>query len=87
MLIEPLVFILLNGFLEGRGGQSMGKRLACLYLIQPGSGEYIGGWRGVYRRVLHVLDTIPMCLGWLYGLGTGRTVADTIAGTIVVRRP
>jgi tetratricopeptide (TPR) repeat protein len=76
-----------SGFIEGRSGQSTGKAITRLYLIQADTGEYIGSKRSLYRMALHVLDTLPLCLGWLLGLATGRTIADRIIGTVVVYRP
>jgi hypothetical protein len=81
------VYLLLNGLLEGLTGQSIGKALFGLYTIRAGTGEFTGGGTGIYRRVLHVLDTLPVCAGWLAGLATGGTLADRIVGTVVVRRP
>lgn len=82
-----LVYLLFNGLLEGISGQSIGKVLFGLYTIRPGAGEFIGGGTGIYRRILHVLDTVPAGAGWLCGLITGRTFADRIVGAVVVRRP
>jgi Flp pilus assembly protein TadD len=82
-----LVYLLFNGLLEGISGQSIGKALFGLYTVRSGTGEFIGGGAGMYRRVLHVLDTLPLGAGWVAGLVTGRTFADRIAGTVVVRRP
>jgi hypothetical protein len=81
------VYLLLNGLLEGVTGQSIGKALFGLYTIRAGTGEFTGSGTGIYRRVLHVLDTLPVCAGWVTGLATGRTFADRIVGTVVVRRP
>jgi Tetratricopeptide repeat len=81
------VYLLFNGLLEGISGQSIGKALFGLYTIRSGTGEFIGGGSGIRRRVLHVLDTLPLGAGWISGLVTGRTFADRIAGTVVVRRP
>jgi Flp pilus assembly protein TadD len=81
------VYLLFNGLLEGLTGQSIGKALFGLYTIRAGTGEFTGGGTGMYRRVLHVLDTLPLVAGWAAGLVTGRTFADRIAGTVVVRRP
>lgn len=85
-LAVPVALYFLNGYVEGRTGQSFGKALAGLYTVSAKTGEFIGGGKGSVRRLLHVADYI-LVVGWLAGLVTGQTFADSLAGTVVVSRP
>jgi tetratricopeptide (TPR) repeat protein len=76
----------LNGYLEGKTGKSFGKTLTGLHTIHGKTGRYIGGGKGILRRVLLVVDYI-MVVGFIIGLFTGQTFTDAIMGTVVVWRP
>jgi Tfp pilus assembly protein PilF len=75
-----------NGYLEGKTGQSAGKMLTGLHTIHGKTGEFIGGGKGVLRRTLLVVDYFTV-MGFLIGLFTGQTFADSFMGTVVVWRP
>jgi Flp pilus assembly protein TadD/uncharacterized RDD family membrane protein YckC len=75
-----------NGYLEGKTGQSVGKALTGLHTIHGKTGKFLGGGKGVLRRVLLVVDYFTV-VGFLIGLITGQTLADAIMGTVVVWRP
>ena len=75
-----------NGYLEGKTGQSVGKMLTGLHTIHGKTGKFIGGGKGVLRRVLLVVDYFTV-VGFLIGLFTGQTFADAFMGTVVVWRP
>jgi Tfp pilus assembly protein PilF len=76
----------LNGYLEGKTGKSFGKALTGLHTIHGRTGKYIGGSKGVLRRVLLIVDYI-LIVGFIMGLFTGQTFADAVMGTVVVWRP
>ena len=80
------VLYALNGYLEGRTGQSVGKMLSGLHTIDRTTGKRIGGGKGALRQLLHALD-FPFLVGYLVGLASGRTFADRIMGTEVVWNP
>jgi uncharacterized RDD family membrane protein YckC len=75
-----------NGYREGKTGQSFGKALTGLRTIHGKTGKYIGGGKGILRRVLLVVDYFTVA-GFLMGLITGQTCADMFMGTVVVWRP
>lgn len=85
-LAAVAVICALNGYLEGRTGQSVGKMLGGLHTIQRSSGKHVGGGKGALRRLLHALDS-PFLVGYVVGLASGRTFADWIMGTEVVWNP
>jgi uncharacterized RDD family membrane protein YckC len=82
-----LIVICLYGYFEGTTGQTLGKKALGIYTIKADTGEFIGGATGIGRKLLHFLDTFALLTGWIVGLITGRTYADRIIGTVVVRRP
>lgn len=47
----------------------------------------MGDGPGIGRQFLHILDALPLGVGYLIDLITGRTFADMIMSTIVVKRP
>jgi predicted patatin/cPLA2 family phospholipase/Tfp pilus assembly protein PilF len=75
-----------NGYLEGKTGQSVGKMLTGLHTIDKKTGKFIGGPKGVLRRLLHIADFCTVA-GFIIGLFAGQTYADFFMGTIVVWRP
>jgi uncharacterized RDD family membrane protein YckC len=84
VVLIGVVCIAANGYLEGLSGRSVGKLSAGLRTIDGKTGQYIGGGKGVLRRLLHILD-YP--LGFLVGLDYGKTFADMLTGTVVIWRP
>jgi len=80
-------FYFINAWYEGETGQTLGKKAMNLYVIDARTGKFIGGPSGIGRHLLHLLDALPLGLGYIVGLITGRTFADRILGTIVVAAP
>lgn len=76
-----------NAYFEGTTGQTMGKKAVGIYTIKRDTGEFLGGAVGIGRQLLHIVDTLALCTGWIVGLFTSRTYADMIVGSIVVRKP
>jgi uncharacterized RDD family membrane protein YckC len=83
-----LVFVVWNsGFRQGGSGQSLGKRAAGIRLVGADGGRPIGFGRAVTRQIAHLLDTLPLGLGYLWPLWdeSRQTFADKACGTVVVR--
>ena len=78
---------IVNAYLEGTTGQTLGKKAVGIYTIRKDTGEFTGGVVGIGRKLLHILDTLTLLTGWIVGLITNRTYADMIIGTIVVSQP
>jgi uncharacterized RDD family membrane protein YckC len=85
--IAILAIAFVNAYLEGSTGQSLGKKAVGIYVIKLDTGEFLGGWAGIGRQLLHILDYLPLCLGFIIGLFNTRTFADMIVGSTVVARP
>ena len=84
--VGGLIYWLWMGYAKGSGGQSVGYRAMNLYLASDRDGQPIGGGAGIGRELLHFLDALPVGLGYIIGLSTGKTFADRIMHTKVVSR-
>ncbi|MBF6331051.1 RDD family protein [Nocardia transvalensis] len=74
-------------FLEGRTGQTPGKKVVGIRLVREADGQPLGFGMALVRRICHILDTVPCYLGWLWPLWDDKrqTFADKILNTIVVK--
>jgi Mce-associated membrane protein len=85
--VGALVVIAVNRFLlPAMSGWSMGRSVFGIAVVSAG-GARLGPVRLVLRDLAHLLDTVPVLLGWLWPLidSRGRTFADLLAGTEVRR--
>jgi uncharacterized RDD family membrane protein YckC len=86
--IVGLAFLLWNsGYRQGRSGQSLGKSVLGTRLVSAHSGEPIGFVRSFGRQIVHLLDAIPLGLGYLWPLWDEhrQTFADKVCSTLVVQ--
>lgn len=74
-------------FRQGATGQSLGKWAMGIRLVGERSGQPIGVGRTVVRQVAHLLDALPLHVGYLWPLWDERyqTFADKACATMVVR--
>ena len=85
--VVALVVIAVNRFLlPAMRGWSMGRSVFGIAVVGV-DGARVGPVRLVLRDLAHLLDTVPVLLGWLWPLidSRGRTFADLLAGTEVRR--
>lgn len=80
-------FIYNVGMLQGRTGQSVGKKVLGIRLARAGSTEPIGLGLSIGRQFVHILDALPCYLGFLWPIWDGekRTFADMILTTRVYK--
>jgi uncharacterized RDD family membrane protein YckC len=92
-LVAYLLFLVAFGvhvynrwFLQGRTGQSWGKRALGLKLLRMDNGQPIGGGMAIARDLAHILDVLPCYLGYLWPLWDSRrqTFADKVTDTVVI---
>lgn len=78
-----------NSWLAGTTGQSIGKRVANTVLLTGGGHQLVGGPRALIRAVMHTVDLLPACSGFVAPLfdDERRTFADMLANTVVVMNP
>lgn len=72
---------------QGLTGNTLGKSATCISTENVNGESRIGVMRAGARQVAHVIDTVPLLVGWLLPLRDPkrRTLADRIAGTRVVK--
>lgn len=89
LLIYLLAFgwAIYNAYLGGQTGQSTGKRIVGLRLIDEQTGRTIGGGLGIGRYFLHILDGLACDIGYLWPLWDSKrqTFADKLVHTVVVK--
>lgn len=83
-----LAFLVWNsGYRQGRSGQSLGKTVLGTRLVGETSGEPVGFGRAIGRQIAHLLDGMPLGIGYLWPLWDERrqTFADKVCSTLVVQ--
>ncbi|MFB9838208.1 RDD family protein, partial [Actinoallomurus acaciae] len=88
-LITFFVLLVRTLVREGRTGQSPGKRILQIELLDARTGRPVGVGRALVRRLAHVLDSLPCHLGFLWPLWDAehQTFADKLVHTVVLDRP
>jgi uncharacterized RDD family membrane protein YckC len=87
--LAAIAWAVYQAYLGGQTGQSYGKKIAQTRLIAEATGAPPGGGLGIGRYFLHVLDSIPCYVGFLWPLWDSKrqTFADKILKTVVVNAP
>ena len=77
-----------RAFKQGRTGQSVGKKVMGIKLVDEHTGQPIGAGMSFVRDLAHTLDGF-FYLGYLWPLWDDKrqTFADKILGTVVVETP
>lgn len=92
-LIVGLGYIAAFGFLfwqlwvQGQTGQTIGKKQVGLRLLREQDGQPVGGGLSIGRYFVHILDSLPCYVGYLWPIWDDRkqTFADKVLKTVVVR--
>lgn len=73
-------------YLQGKTGQSWGKKALGIRLIGEQTGQPIGGGMAFVRDLAHIVDGIICYIGFLFPLWDAKrqTLADKIMKTVVV---
>ncbi|HEX4697953.1 MAG TPA: RDD family protein [Actinomycetes bacterium] len=84
--LAALAWSLYNAYQGGLTGQSYGKKIAGTRLLAEATGQPIGGGLGIGRYFVHIVDSIPCYLGYLWPIWDGKrqTFADKLLKTVVV---
>ncbi|HEX6677584.1 MAG TPA: RDD family protein [Actinomycetes bacterium] len=85
-LVELGLVIYSRYYLQGRTGQSWGKRVMHLRLVRMADGQPIGGGMAFVRDIAHIVDGLICYVGYLMPLWDDRrqTVADKMLNTVVL---
>ncbi|HVE62191.1 MAG TPA: RDD family protein [Mycobacteriales bacterium] len=80
------VFIFLQ-HRQGTTGRTPGKDALKIRLLREEDGQVVGFGNAVIRGLLHILDALPLGLGFLWPLWDAKkqTFADKIMKTVVVK--
>ncbi|MEN3361991.1 MAG: hypothetical protein V7637_5973 [Mycobacteriales bacterium] len=72
--------------LQGRTGQSWGKKIVNLRLLGEATGQPIGPGMAFVRDLAHFLDSLPCYIGFLFPLWDPKrqTFADKLLHTVVI---
>lgn len=73
--------------IEGKNGQTLGKKALGIRLVRESDGQPIGVGMAFVRRLAHFLDSLACYLGWLWPAWDAKrqTFADKVCSTIVIR--
>jgi uncharacterized RDD family membrane protein YckC len=76
-------------FLNGSIGQSPGKKVMGIQVVNANTGQFIGGGLGIVRNFAHIADVIICGIGFLFPLWDAKkqTLADKIMTTVVIAGP
>ena len=76
------------GYRQGATGQTIGKSVLGIAVVGAASGQPLGFLLSFARYFVHILDSLPCYLGFLWPLWDkeNRTFADMILQTRVVKR-
>jgi len=72
---------------QGRTGQTIGKRVVGIRVLRERDGHVIGAGLSIGRAILHVVDQLPCYLGYLWPLWDAKkqTFTDKIVQTVVIK--
>ena len=72
---------------EGTTGQTPGKKMVNIRVLREADGQPIGMGMAFVRKLSHVLDYLPCCVGFLWPIWDAKkqTFADKIISTVVVK--
>jgi uncharacterized RDD family membrane protein YckC len=86
-LVIALAFFVWNICIrQGRTGATVGKSVLAIRLVNSDLQPIGAGW-SFLRFVLHILDYLPCCIGYLWPIWDSRkqTFADKIMNTFVIQ--
>ena len=89
LLLLTLVWTAYNRWIvEGRSGQSLGKRKLKIRMVSLQTGAPVGPANAFIRDLVHIVDGLG-CIGYLWPLWDERrqTFADKIMNTAVINSP
>lgn len=75
------------GYLTGTTGQTPGRKAMGIRVLRESDGQVLGAGAGIGRAFLHILDALPILLGYFWPIWDrkNQTFADKIIGSVVVK--
>lgn len=86
LLVEIGIWLYLM-YMQGTTGQTFGKQVLKIKLVREQDGQVIGFPLAIGRAIMHVVDSIPCFIGYLWPLWDAKkqTFADKILQTVVIK--
>ena len=84
-----LAYLVIQLVKQGNTGQTVGKKIVGLMVINESTGQPIGPGLSIVRYIAHIADVLTCFVGYLFPLWDPKrqTFADKIMGTVVVTVP
>jgi uncharacterized RDD family membrane protein YckC len=84
--VAAVVWTFYNIYQGGQKGSRWGQKIIGIRMLKETTGQPVGGWFAIGRAFVHILDSIPCYIGYLWPLWDSKkqTFADKIMGTVVV---
>ena len=75
------------GYLTGTTGQTPGRRVVGVKILREQDGQYLGPVMGIVRGLLHILDALPLLLGFFWPIWDAKkqTFADKIVKSVAIK--
>ncbi len=75
------------GYLTGTTGQTPGRKVVGISVRRESDGQFLGAGAGIGRAFLHIVDVLPVFLGFFWPIWDAKkqTFADKIIGSVVVK--
>lgn len=88
LYLPAIAWTFYNVYQGGEIGQTLGKKQLGIVLVKETDGQFIGGWMGIARNFLHIVDALPCYIGYLFPLWDPKkqTLTDKIMGTVVIEK-
>ncbi|MCW2779206.1 MAG: hypothetical protein JWN17_2931 [Frankiales bacterium] len=85
--VANLALLLVFGYLTGTKGQTPGRQLVGTKVVAISDGQVIGAGAGIGRQFAHILDALPLLLGFLWPIWDkkNQTFADKIVKSVVLK--
>jgi uncharacterized RDD family membrane protein YckC len=85
--VASFVVFLYFGYLTGTTGQTPGRKVVGVKILREQDGQVLGAGAGIGRGFLHILDALPLLLGFLWPIwdDKNQTFADKIIKSVPVK--
>jgi uncharacterized RDD family membrane protein YckC len=86
-LVQVVLYYGLFGYLTGTTGQTPGRKVVGITVLREQDGQVLGAGMGIVRNICHLLDALPLLLGFFWPLWDkkNQTFADKIVKSVVVK--
>jgi uncharacterized RDD family membrane protein YckC len=81
------VVFLVFGYMTGTTGQTPGRQVVGVKILREADGQPLGPVQGIVRSILHILDALPILLGFFWPLWDpkNQTFADKIIKSVAIK--